>query len=110
LGSSGQHGGQAMISGSSVDVVQDYLHGTDHLLLGFAPSAVLTGGTQSSFAAAQTAAQGLFNGHVGDREVAILQVGSDSYLFWAADGGGTINSAVQLVGVTASVIGTADFL
>lgn len=103
-------GGQATISGSSVDVVQDYLHGTDHLLLGFAPSAVLAGGNQSSFAAAQIAAQGLFDGHAGDQEVATFQVGGDSYVFWAANAGGTVDSAVQLAGVVASDIGVTDFL
>jgi Ca2+-binding RTX toxin-like protein len=103
-------GGQATISGSSADVVQDYLHGTDHIQLGFAPSAVLTGGNQSSFAAAETAAQGLFNGHAGDHEVAVVQVGADSYLFWAADAGGTVDSAAQLQGVTASLIGMSDFI
>lgn len=102
--------GQATISGSSADVVQDYLHGTDHILLGFAPSAVLTGGSQSSFAAAEAAAQGLLDGHAGDHEVAVIQVGADSYLFWAANAGGTIDSAVQLQGLTASLIETTDFM
>ncbi len=103
-------GGQATISGSSVDVVQDYLYGTDHLLLGFAPSAVLAGGIQSSFAAAQTAAQGLFDGRAGDHEVAVFQVGADSYLFWVADAGGTVDSAVQLAGAAGAIIGMTDFL
>jgi Ca2+-binding RTX toxin-like protein len=103
-------GGAATIAGSSADVVQDYLHGTDYILLGFAPAAVLAGGSQASFAAAQTAAQGLFDGHAGDHEVAAFQVGSDTYLFWGDHGGETVDSAVQLQGVTASTIGLSDFL
>jgi len=102
-------GGTATISGSSADVVQDYLHGTDHILLGFAPAAVLNG-SASSFATAETAAQTLFDGHAGDHEVAAIQVGSDTFLFFAADAGGTVDSAVQLQSVSAPQIDMSDFL
>jgi len=91
-------------------VVQDYLHGTDHIILGFAPSVVLTAGSQSSFAAARTTAQSLFDGHAGDHEVAAIQVGADTFLFFAANAGGTVDSAAQLQGVASPDITTADFV
>ncbi len=102
--------GSAAISGTATDRITDYVHGTDHLGLGFAPAAVLTGASQASLASAQTAAQALFDGHGGDHEVAVLQVGSDSYLFWAGDGGNGVDSAVMLQGVASSNITIADFV
>ena len=101
--------GSAAITAGSTDTITDYVHGDDHISLGFAPTIILTGTEQASLAAAQTAAQSLFDAHPGDHEVAALQVGGDTYLFWAGDAGGTVDSAVLLQGVTASVITIADF-
>ena len=101
--------GDAAIVSGTTDKISDYLHGTDHLSLGFTPAAILTGTTQTSLATATTYAQSLFDGHGGDHEVASIQVGADTYLFFAGNAGGTIDSAILLQGVTASTINTADF-
>jgi serralysin len=103
-------GGSAAISGSATDRIIDYVHDTDHLGLDFRPVIVLEGGAQASFASAQSSAQALFDGHAGNQEVAAIQVGSDTYLFWGDGGGDTINNAVLLQGVASSGISTADFV
>ena len=102
--------GSATVSAGATDIITDYQHGSDHLSIGFAPAAVLTGSVQPSLAGAQTTAQALFDGHAGDHEVAALQVGADTYLFWAGNAGGTVDSAVQLQGVSPATIAVADFI
>jgi len=102
--------GSAAISGSSTDRITDYLHGTDHLALDFLPAIVLSGETQASLASAQSSAQALLDGHAGNHEIAAIQVGSDTYLFWGDGGGDTVNSAVLLQGVASSNITSADFV
>jgi serralysin len=102
--------GDAAIVGSNTDVITDYAHGFDHIALGFTPVAVLTGSAQTSLAAAESSAQTLFTGHSGDHEVAALQVGSDTYLFFGGSGGDTVDSAVLLQGVSASTINLTDFV
>lgn len=101
--------GDAAIVSGTTDTITDFLHGADHIALGFTPAAVLTGGAQASLAAAEAFAQTLFDGHGGDHEVASVQVGSDAYLFFAGNAGGMIDSAVLLHGVSASTINTSDF-
>ena len=102
-------GGDAAVSGNATDVIMDFQHGTDHLALGFAPAALLTG-TGATLAAAQTAAQALLDGHAGDHEVAALQVGTDTYLFWNGTGAATVDSAVQLHGASATTLALTDFI
>jgi serralysin len=92
------------------DLITDYTPGTDHLSIGFAPLAVLTGAAQSSLAAASMAAQTLLDGHAGDQEVAALAVGSDTYIFYSSSGGATVDSAVQLAGVNPASLGLGDFI
>jgi len=102
--------GSAAVTGGTTDTITDYLHGTDHISLGFAPAIVLAGASQSSLSAAEVAAQSLFDGHAGDHEIAALQVGLDTYLFWAGNAGSTVDSAVLLQGVSPSLITAADFI
>lgn len=102
--------GDAAIVAGKTDIITDYEHGADHILLDFTPVAILTGSAQASFAAAHTLAQALFDAHVGDHEIAGITVGADAYLFFAGDGGGTIDSAVLLQGASASAINVADFV
>jgi len=102
--------GSAAISGTATDRITDYVHGADHIALDFRPAVVLDGGSQASLASAQTDAQALFDGHAGNHEVAAVQVGSDTYLFWGDGGGDAVNNALLLQGVTSSDIGTADFV
>lgn len=103
-----QFGGLASTIAAGPDTILDYLHGTDHIALGFTPAAILTGAPQTTLSAA-TAAQALFDGHAGDHEVAALSVGSDTYLFYSSSGGTTVDSAVLLDGVSANAIGASDF-
>lgn len=93
--------------------ILDFVHGTDDLKL---PSAVTAGnlltdvGSFASVATAQAAAQALLSGHAGTTDVAILQVGADSYLFYNAAGtADAITAIVQLSGVSAGTIDIGDF-
>jgi Ca2+-binding RTX toxin-like protein len=92
------------------DVVADFANGTDKLTLGFAPAAILTDVAQASVAAALATARSLFDGRAGDREVAALQVGSDTYLFFNGSGGGSVDSAITLTNLAPSVVDTTDFV
>ncbi|MHA3792047.1 calcium-binding protein [Sphingomonas sp. YL-JM2C] len=71
------------------------------------------GVTLSTFAAAQTYAQGLLSagGGAADSSIVAVQVGTDTYLFYDSDGEyattDTINSYIHLTGVTAADV-TAD--
>ena len=91
------------------DVVTDYQDGVDKLALGFTPAALLAG-SASSFATAATAAQQLMDAHGGDHEVAAIQVGSDSYLFFSAVGGDIADSALRVAGIAAAGFGVSDFV
>lgn len=93
---------------SSTDIITDFTHGADHISLGFAVSAVLTGANQTSFSAAVLAAQQLFDGHGGNGEVAFLHVGNDNYLFFSSNGGATVNSAIDVQ--AAGAFTTTDFV
>ncbi len=84
------------------DRITDFEVGTDQVLLGFAPAALLIGGHQFSVEMATAEAQALFDGHAGNQEVAAVMVGFDTYLFYASNGGATVDSAVQLMGVDAA--------
>lgn len=91
------------------DVVADYQDGVDKFSLGFAPAAVLAGSALTP-AAAATVAQQLLDGHAGDHEVAAVQVGADTYLFFSATGGGGVDSEVQVVGAVSTSFDTSDFV
>jgi len=91
------------------DEIDGFEDGIDHIQIGFMPTGVLTGAAQADYASAATFAQQLFDGHAGNGEVAAVSVGSDTYLFFANDGGATANSAILLSGVNSSLIGTTDF-
>ena len=104
-----QFSAQGSTIAAGPDMILDYSHGTDHIALGFTPSAVLTGAPTTALAA-QQAAQALFDAHPGDNEVAALSVGHDTYLFYSGTGGATVDSAIELTGVDASTITTSDFV
>lgn len=92
------------------DRITDFTHGTDHIALDFAPAAVLTAASQTSLSAAAATAQQLFDGHAGDAEVAALQVGGDTYLFYGSGGGAHVDSAIMLQAASSSTIGASDFV
>ena len=94
--------------GAGVDKVVDFTGGVDRLSLGFTPATVLTAGAQTELSAATTAQQ-LFDANAGTNEVAALSVGNDTYIFYASNGGATVDSAIRLIDVGASAISLSDF-
>lgn len=98
--------------GATVDTVTDFQQGSDLIALGFVPAAVLVGsGTAATIDAARIAAQALFDGAVGNQEVAAVALsGGSTLLFWSASGGATIDSAASFLGQTASDFGRVDFV
>lgn len=99
---SGQNAGAA-------DLISDFKQGDDSFALGFATTAILTG-VQADFAAALVMAQQLLDTHAGDHEVAAIHVGLDTLLFYAADAGGHIDSAIRLLNVDPAVLTATDFV
>lgn len=102
--------GDAHLVGTATDIIADYADGSDKIALGFSVSAVLTGDTQTSLSAAESYAQQLLDGHAGNGEVAAVHVGSDTYLFFAGDGGATVDSAIDLKAAATSAFDTSDFV
>ncbi|MBW8911095.1 MAG: calcium-binding protein [Sphingomonas sp.] len=103
-------GSSAKFANASADSISDFQDGTDRLHVGYNPAAILTGSAQSSFSAATEVAQQLFEGHAGDGEVAVLAVGSDTYVFYSSTGGGTADSAILISNLAPSAIGASDFI
>lgn len=100
-----------------VDTVTDFTDGEDLLdlptTIGQADGDVLhatAGITLSSLDAATVYAQQLLDNHAGVVDVAALQVGADTYLFYNDAAGATINSIVKLSGVTAADITEDDIV
>jgi serralysin len=110
------------------DVITDFTTGEDHISLavssgppGWAVNQVYhqqAGVTFTSAAAAQVYAEQLMDAGTATGEVAAIQVGNDTYLFYndtnhdvtGADAAHSINSAIKLLGVTASDITTTSFI
>jgi Ca2+-binding RTX toxin-like protein len=101
--------GSSLSTAGQSDTILGFEDGVDHVQIGYAPTAILTGDAQADYAAAATFAQQLFDGQAGNGEVAAVSVGSDTYLFFSDSQGGTVNSAILLTGVSAASIDTADF-
>ncbi len=111
-----------------VDTITDFTTGEDHISLangGSAPPGFVNfvyhqaaGVTFTSAAAAQVYAEQLMDNGTHTGEVAAIQVGADTYLFYndtnhdvtGADAAHSINEAIKLTGVTASAITTDDFI
>ncbi len=91
------------------DRITDFADGTDRIAIGQLPTTVLTGASQFSLSDAASLAQQLFNGSAGTSEVAAIAVGSDTYVFYSSNGGATIDSAIQLVGLNPSIVTATDF-
>ena len=95
------------------DNITGFTHGTDTLAIGFSVTAVDTAtGTATSFANADDAytyAKAILAGH--GTEVASLQVGTDTFVFWdSTHSTGTIDSVVELHAFTASTLTKTDFV
>jgi len=102
--------GQGSTIAGGPDRITDFADGTDHISVGYSPAAVLEGASQASLSAASTAAQQLFDGHAGTAEVAVVQVGSDTYLFYSSNGGATADSAVQILNISSSAFTAQDYI
>jgi len=110
-------GAVAMIGGVSyVQEINDFVHGADRidLAFGLAGGRLLQsapGQAFSDMAAAGEFAQQSINGHTGRGEVAAVQVGQDSYLFYNGAGNSdVIDSVIKLDGVSAAGLALADFI
>ncbi len=103
-------GASSLYSGAAADVVADFADGADRIQVGYVVQAVLPGSERSSFAEAATYAQQLFDGRAGANEVATIQVGGSTYLFYSSNNGSAADSAVQLTGIASNTITLADFI
>jgi Ca2+-binding RTX toxin-like protein len=95
---------------TSVDEVIDFQHGIDHIALTFVPLAILHGTAADQADAVQTGAN-LMAAHSGFGEVALIQVGSDTYLVSSGTGNSdSADLAIRLDGVTANQMSLSDFV
>lgn len=95
---------------ASWDVITDFNVTVDKIqtTLGTV-SVIYTGGSQSTYAPAQTDANSYFAGHTGT-DVVAEQVGSDTNVFFDLTNTNLASMVVQLTGVTASTLILADFI
>ena len=93
-----------------IDTITDFTDGQDHIALGFAPTAVVHGAFAGTVAQALTYAQQLLDGQSSSSEVAAVQVGNDTLLFYGNSGGHIADSVIDLQNVTGTSIGTSDFI
>lgn len=106
-----QFGGDAsLFAGAGADVVGDFENNIDRFQVGYAVQAVLSGAEQGSFASAANLAQQLFDGQTGTNEVAAIEVGTSTYIFYSSNNGGLADSAVELAATAASEISLTDFI
>jgi serralysin len=102
------------IGGDGVtDAIADFTQGDDFIFLGFEVEDVLTGSTVfSDLEDAYDFANGLLaNNDTDGGEVAAVQVGSDTYLFFdgAAGTADVADSVIKLAGITATDLEADDF-
>jgi Ca2+-binding RTX toxin-like protein len=102
--------GAARLVDGGLDVIADFENGSDRISLDFQVTSVLGGGREGNFAGAASSAQQLLDRHGGNAEVAAISVGSDTYLFFAGDGGDTVDSAIRLMGISPTAIDGRDFV
>jgi len=112
------HASYGGAAADAIDMITDFEDGTDRFGIGLGsgigtlPGDVLHVAAGTSFgtvAGALEQAQQLLDGHAGTSDVAVLQVGMDSYLFYNDAGGSSVNSVVRVVGLTADRINGDDF-
>lgn len=100
-----------------IDRLRDFVFNYDHFSLGFMPEALLFAqNAQDNYPrtvdAARTLAQAQFDQHAGNHEVGFIRYGDFGSLlmFWASDGGATIDSVLGIGGtVNSSSRGTGSF-
>lgn len=94
--------------------VTDFAPGTDRLALAITPGPgdllVNSDGARFTDAvAARSYAQQLLDGHAGTNDVAAVQVGGDTLLFYNDAGGASVDALVKLDGVSAAGLALSDF-
>lgn len=92
------------------DRISDFQDGADLLAIGYMPSVVLQGAAQPTLAGAALVAQQLLDAHAGGLEVAAMQVGGETYLFYSGSGGVSVDSAIGLGALDPALLSTADFV
>jgi serralysin len=93
-----------------IDEITDFTHGTDHINLEFLPTTTLIG-SEDNIGAAMGVGRSLMISNPGDHEVALMQVGADTYLVSSGDGLSYFADVViKLDGVLASTITVSDFI
>ncbi|WP_294389700.1 calcium-binding protein [uncultured Sphingomonas sp.] len=96
-----------------VDTIADFAANADTIDLGATAVSLIVGTTTSASATDGLAyAQGLLSQANSTNNVAAVQVGTDTYLFYndGLTAGSTIDSAIKLTGVTAANLDNADFV
>ena len=95
---------------SPTDQIVDFQHGLDHIELAFHVTALVEGGSATGFVQAFDVANIVLHDVNMAGQVAAVQVGADTYLFFAADGDGAIDDAIRLDNVNAAALRLTDFL
>jgi len=90
-------------------VITDFTPGVDHLILSDSAPILHTVAPASDFTAAEAAAQALFDTLSNGTNLALVQVGNDTCLFWSSAGFSSINCGVELENVNLSAILPRDF-
>jgi len=90
-------------------VITDFTPGVDHLILSDSAPTLHTIAPASDFAAAKAAAQALFDTLPNGANLALVQVGNDTCLFWSSSGFSSINCGVELENVNVGAILAQDF-
>ncbi|HMI21107.1 MAG TPA: calcium-binding protein [Sphingomonas sp.] len=94
----------------NVDTVEDFTNGVDKVSLGFIPAAILQGSASGTFWDAELTAQQLIGDHPGDHEVAAIQFGPDTLLFFSSSGTDDIHSAARFIGLATTIFNSHDFV
>ena len=92
------------------EIITDFTPGVDHLALLNAAPLLHTVAPAADFATPAAEAQTMFNGLSGVNDVAIAQVGNDTYLFWSSGSSRFVDAAVELQNVHAGDILGRDFV
>lgn len=103
-------GDASLFNGGAPDVITDFQDGIDRLMIDYRIRSVLVGDVQPSFAAAESTAQQLFDDFSGVGEIAVVQVGTDSYLFYSSNNNGTPDSSVIILNTNSELLSFSDFV
>jgi Ca2+-binding RTX toxin-like protein len=95
---------------SPTDQIVDFEQGVDHIQLAFHVAALVQGGIASDFVEAAHVADILLHDVPLPSEVVAVQVGADTFLFFASSGQGALDEAIRLDAENAGALRLGDFL